>query len=113
MHGSDAGRVRRTATPTRPARGWPGGYLRALLSPAVATAGWPGSLQYRFEGRGVQVLLWSQHGQCDWWISAASEESLRAFAAGLLELPGLRGTLGSNDDAGTRLLGELFDESRR
>ena len=85
------------------------GYLRARLSPAVATAGWPGSRQYRFEGRGVQVLLWSQHGQCDWWISAATEESLRAFAAGLLELPGLRDTLWSNDDAGTRLL----DESRR
>ena len=67
----------------------------------------------RVEGRGVQVLLWSQHGQCDWWISAAAEESLRAFAAGLLELPGLRDTLWSNDGAGTRLIGELFDESRR
>jgi hypothetical protein len=84
------------------------GYLRARLSQAVATAGWPGSRQYRFEGRGVQVLLWSQHGQCDWWVSAAAGESLWAFAAGLLELPGLRGTLWSNDDAGTRLL----DESR-
>lgn len=82
--------------------------LRARLSPAVATAGWPGSRQYRFEGRTAQVLLWSQHGRCDWWISAAAEDSLRAFAAGLLELPGLRDTLWSNDDAGTRLL----DESR-
>lgn len=89
------------------------GYLRARLSRAVATAGWPGSQQYRFEGRGVQVLQWSQQGQCDWWISAAAEDSLRAFAAGLLELPGLRDTLWSNDDAGTRLLGELFNESRR
>ena len=89
------------------------GYLRARLFPAVATAGWPGSRQYRFEGRGVQVLLWSQHGQCDWWISAAAEQSLRTFAAGLLELPGLRDTLWSNDDAGTRLLGELRDGSRR
>ena len=93
-----------------PELAWSGlGYLRARLSPAVATAGWPGSRQYRFEGRGVQVLLWSQHGQCDWRIPAAAEESLRAFAAGLLELPGLRDTLWSSDDAGTRLL----DESRR
>lgn len=89
------------------------GYLRARLSPATETAGWPGSRQYRFEGQGVQVLLWSQRGQCDWWISAVSEESLRAFAAGLLDLPGLRDTLWSNDEAGTRLLSGLFDESRR
>jgi hypothetical protein len=39
--------------------------------------------------------------------------ALRAFAAGLLELPALRGILWSNDDAGTRLLGEPRDESRR
>ncbi len=45
----------------------------------------------------MRVLLWSQAGQCDWWISAAGEEPLRAFAAGLLDLPGLRGTLWSND----------------
>jgi hypothetical protein len=86
------------------------GHLRALLSPAVSTAGWPGSRQHRFEGLGVRVLLWSAAGQCDWWISAATEEPLRAFTAGLLELPGLHGTLWSNDDAGARLLGDLLGE---
>jgi hypothetical protein len=49
------------------------GYLRVRLAPAVATAGWPGSRQYRFEGSGVQVMLWSQAGQCDWWVSASTE----------------------------------------
>jgi hypothetical protein len=83
------------------------GRLQAL-SPAISTAGWPGSRQYRFEGLGVRVLLWSAAGQCDWWISAITEEPLRAFTAGLLELPGLRDTLWSNDDAGARLLGELL-----
>lgn len=38
------------------------GYLQARLAPAVATAGWPGSWQYRFEGHGVRVMLWSQAG---------------------------------------------------
>jgi hypothetical protein len=59
---------------------------------------------------GLRVLLWSAAGQCDWWISAATEAPLRAFTAGLLELPGLHGTLWSNDDAGARLLGDLLGE---
>jgi len=88
------------------------GHLQSLLSPAVSTAGWPGSRQYRFEGLGVRVLLWSAAGQCDWWISATGEDSLRAFTAGLLELPGLREALWSNDDAGARLLTELLRAGR-
>jgi hypothetical protein len=83
------------------------GYLRARLAPAVATAGWPGPRQYRFEGQDVRVLLWSQTGQCDWWISGSSELSLREFAAGLLDLSDLRSTLWSDDDSGVRLLDEL------
>lgn len=75
------------------------------------TAGWPGLRQYRFEGRGVQVLLWSLRDRCDWWIAAEAEEPLRAFAAGLRELPGLQDTLWSNDEAGTRLLSELSGEN--
>jgi hypothetical protein len=82
------------------------GYLQARLAPAVATAGWPGSRQYRFEGRDARVMLWSQAGQCDWWVSAASPEALRQFAAGLLDLPGLRQALWSNDEDGERLLSE-------
>ena len=84
------------------------GYLQARLAPAVATAGWPGPRQYRFEGRDVRVMLWSQAGQCDWWISAASPASLRQLRH-LLNLPGLRQALWSNDEDGQRLL----DEARR
>ena len=76
------------------------GYLRARLTPAVATKGWPGARQYRFEGRGVRILLWSSARQCDWFISGSSEASLQAFAAGLLGLSDLRSALYSNDDAG-------------
>jgi hypothetical protein len=74
------------------------GYLRVRLAPAVATAGWPGSRQYRFEGSGVQVMLWSQAGQCDWWVSASTEAPLRQFTAGLLDLPGLDQALWSSDE---------------
>lgn len=83
------------------------GYLRARLAPAVATAGWPGPGQYRFEDQEVRVMLWSQIGQCDWWISASSGLSLKVFAAGLLDLPDLRSALWSSDDSGVRLLSEL------
>jgi hypothetical protein len=54
----------------------------------------------------------TDHGQCDWWVSAAGDKHLRAFAAGLLELPGLRGTLWSNDDTGASLLAGLLGEGR-
>src|SRR5262249_8474142 len=67
--------------------------LEGLLSPGPSTAGWPGSRQYRFEGEGVQVMLWAHEGQCDWWISATSEAQLTAFTAQLIDLPGLRGYL--------------------
>jgi hypothetical protein len=83
------------------------GYLQARLAPAVATAGWPGARQYRFEDQDVPVMLWSHAGQCDWWVSASSEGSLRAFAAGLLDLADLRRALWSNDGFSARLLHEL------
>jgi hypothetical protein len=54
------------------------GYLQARLAPAVATAGWPGSRQYRFEDRGVQVLLWSQAGQ---WTGGSRPPARRLCAS--------------------------------
>ena len=83
------------------------GYLQARLAPAVATAGWPGPRQYRFEDQNVRVMLWSCSGQCDWSVSAADKLSLKAFAAGLLDLSNLRRALYSNDDSGARVLDEL------
>jgi hypothetical protein len=83
------------------------GYLGAKLAPAIATAGWPGARQYRFEGQDVRVMLWSYAGQCDWWVSASSESSLKAFATGLMDLSDLRSTLWSNDGSSAQLLNEL------
>lgn len=83
------------------------GHLQAWFAPAVATAGWPGSRQYRFEDRDMRIMLWSSSGQCDWWVSASNELSLRGLAAGLLGLSNLRSALWSNDDAGARVLDRL------
>jgi hypothetical protein len=82
--------------------------LEGLLSPGPSTAGWPGSSQYRFEGGGVRVMLWVREGQCDWWVSAASEAQLTAFTARLIDLPGLRGYLWAASDAGERALRRLI-----
>ena len=66
------------------------GYLRERCTPSVTTEGWPGGRQYRFENQRARVLLWSDAGQCDWLISARTEEALTEFTAGLLTLRCLR-----------------------
>jgi len=83
------------------------GFLQARLAQALATTGWPGSRQYRFERRDVRVMLWSSSRQCDWWISASTGPSLKAFAAELLGLSNLRSALFSNDDTGARVLDQF------
>jgi hypothetical protein len=88
------------------------GYLRQRFAEAAATTGWPGLRQYRFEGQGVRVMLWSWTGRCDWWISASSEQSVKTIAPGLLELSSdLHSALLSGDDFGTGLLDELHKAS--
>lgn len=84
-------------------------YLQTRLLQVPGTGGWPGQRQYRLEDErnDVQVMLWAGAGQCDWHVSAASRDSLRAVAAGLMELPSLRQALWSNDEASTRMLSEL------
>ena len=57
--------------------------------------------------RRAQVMLWSQAGQCDWWVSAASAAALRQFTAGLLDVPGLGQALWSDDEDGERLLSDV------
>lgn len=82
-------------------------YLQQRLASAVTTAGWPGLRQYRFEHYDQRVMLWCDAGQCDWLISAASEGSLKALAAEVLDLSNLREVLWADDTSSRRLLDEL------
>jgi hypothetical protein len=66
------------------------GYLRGCCAPSVTTHGWPGMRQYRFEDQQVRVLLWSDTDQCDWLVSAMTEDALTDFTADLLTLSSLR-----------------------
>ena len=63
-------------------------YLRARCTPSVTTKGCsaPGSAGSSIRMCGSCVV---GTGQCDWLISAATEVSLRRFAAGLAGLPSL------------------------
>ncbi|MEV0460567.1 hypothetical protein [Catellatospora methionotrophica] len=73
------------------------GYLRAHLTELLPTRGFPGRDQFRFERRGVKVMLWSGPGQCDWWISSTDPHELSEATAELTDIADLRGSLWSAD----------------
>ncbi|GIF63618.1 hypothetical protein Ais01nite_16530 [Asanoa ishikariensis] len=77
--------------------------LRADFDEQPATHGWPGHTQFRFERDGVMILLWSDAGQCDWWLSGPAD-ALSVAVGRLLSLSDLSTSLWSNDAAGEALL---------
>lgn len=81
--------------------------LRARFEEAPATRGWPGHTQYRFQRRGVTLMLWSGSRQCDWWLSGTDTETLAQVVTDLMALSDLRETFWSNDLAGDALLREI------
>jgi hypothetical protein len=85
------------------------GFLRANFREVHPTHGWPAAEQYRFEGSGVKIMLWSGKEQCDWWLSAAHAADLESVARQLLGLSDLRTSLWSNDVEGDALLSAIRD----
>jgi hypothetical protein len=83
------------------------GYLRARLARQSRRQAGPGRSSTDLKIKMRESCPGRNTGQCDWWISASSEPSLKTFAAGLLDLSNLRSALWSNDDSGARLLEEL------
>jgi hypothetical protein len=81
--------------------------LRARFDEVPATRGWPGHTQYRFEGRGVKLMLWSGSQQCDWWLSGTDTDTLAEVITDLMDLSDLREAFWSNDLAGDALLREI------
>ncbi|MEU8074811.1 hypothetical protein AB0B31_05125 [Catellatospora citrea] len=79
------------------------GYLRAHFTELLPTRGFPGRDQFRFERRGVKVMLWSGPGQCDWWISGTDADELRGAVGELTSLADLRDSLWSDDPVGDLL----------
>lgn len=81
--------------------------VRARFDECPATQGWPGHTQYRFEGHGVKIMLWSGSHQCDWWVSGTDTDALAEVVTDLMDLSDLREALWSNDVAGDVLLREI------
>jgi hypothetical protein len=85
-------------------------FLRANFREVHPTQGWPAAAQFRFEGSGgVKIMLWSDKGQCDWWLSAAIAADLDPVVRLLLDLSDLRTSMWSNDLEGEVLLRAIRD----
>jgi hypothetical protein len=84
-------------------------FLTTNFSQVHPTRGWPAAEQYRFEGHGVRIMLWSGKGQCDWWLSADRAAELESLARQVLELSNLRESLWSSDAVGEALLRAVRD----
>jgi hypothetical protein len=82
-------------------------WLRDHLEPGPVTYSWPCPVNYRFGRLDQRVLISACEEQADWYISAASEQSLRDLAAKLWRLGGLSETLYSTDETGQKVLDYL------
>jgi len=50
--------------------------LEAMFQKEPMTHGWPGSTQYRFQGSGFAILIWSSERQAEWFLSGENEAAL-------------------------------------
>jgi hypothetical protein len=79
--------------------------LRTRLGPLPSTLGWPGRSTLRFEADDLQVMLWSDLDQCDWWVSG-NQRAVAGILPQLMTLSSLSNSLWSNDETGIRLLSD-------
>jgi hypothetical protein len=76
--------------------------LRLHFRESVRTYGWPGDTQYRFEGDGQWLLIWSAGG-ADWFLAADDELSLAEAARKPWHLDDVGKAFWSNDKLETAL----------
>lgn len=81
--------------------------LRLGFREDVTTNGWPGDKQYRFEGSGQRLLIWSTRGQADWYLSADNGSSLSEAAKTIWLLDDVGKAFWSNTDEGKVALAHM------
>jgi hypothetical protein len=82
--------------------------LRQHFRETVRTYGWPGDNQYRFEGDGLRLLLWSvAGGQTDWWLAADDELRLAEAARKIWLLDDVGKAFWSNTGEGEAALARI------
>jgi hypothetical protein len=72
--------------------------LRRNFEEGRTTYAWPGDYNYRFSNARSQVLLWSQHGACDWFISPRPGASWKEVLDELSGISSLVNALYGQDD---------------
>jgi hypothetical protein len=82
-------------------------FLRTHFDERSTTLGWPCAKNYRFERAKARIMLCSCRGQCDWWISADTDDALREALSLIVPVARLREFLWSNDTEGVQLLADL------
>jgi hypothetical protein len=80
--------------------------LRFHFRENVRTYGWPGDTQYRFEGDGHRLLIWSAAG-ADWWLAADDELSLAEAARKIWHLDDVGEAFWSNTEKGETALARI------
>jgi hypothetical protein len=80
--------------------------LRLHFRENVRTYGWPGDAQYRFEGDGQRLLIWSAFG-ADWFLAADDERSLAEAARKIWHLDDVGKAFWSNTVEGAAALAQI------
>jgi hypothetical protein len=81
--------------------------LRASFTEVSPTFGWPCPENHRFVVDDARLMLWSCEGQCDWFLSAESLDSLRALTTKVLSLSDLSTALWTDNSVVAAMLAEL------
>jgi hypothetical protein len=81
--------------------------LRGQVEEVLPTKGHPGAAQHRLQDGTSKLLLWSASGQCDWWISSADADTLRAVVERLRPFSDLETSMWSDDATGKAVLGQV------
>ena len=82
--------------------------LRLHFRESVRTWGWPGDAQYRFEGDGQRLLIWSvSGGGADWFLQADDELSLAEAARKISSFDDVGKAFWSHTDNGKTALAHI------
>jgi hypothetical protein len=81
--------------------------LRSRFRESVRTYNWPGDDQYRFEGDGHRLLIWSGGSQADWFLAADHEASLAEAARTVWHWDDVGKAFWSNTDEGEAALARI------
>jgi hypothetical protein len=82
-------------------------FLQREFEEGPRTFGWPGDVQYRFFRKDQSILLWASKQQCDWFITAATLDSLMELVHSIWQCSTLADNLYSNHTECEKMLSQF------